>query len=345
MFAREPVTKTTNHEVKTQDDRDLGNVSVQLFPVGCLGARHLSREILTSQHDLVLLNSFFDGDFTLPFLWMHKFGRVPNGPVILSPRGEFSKGALAIKANRKQSYIWLVRKLGLLKDIWLHATGEHERKDIEALGLDCRGILVAENCRALSPPSDIDLRQSSTPLRIIFLSRIDNKKNLAFAISCLQQVKVPVEFDIYGPISNQPYADKCRTMTAALPKNVQVKWAGTLAHDDVPATLADYDLFFFPTLGENFGHAINDAFMSGLPVLISDQTPWRNLQEAKAGWDLPLGSEDPFVDVIHKFSALPPEARLELRHGARRLAEKAYKESGAIEAHKDMFNRVINEDR
>jgi hypothetical protein len=42
--------------------------------------------------------------------------------------------------------------------------------------------------------------------------------------------------------------------------------------------LAEYDLFLFPTLGENYGHVISEALASGCPVVISDQTPWRNLE-------------------------------------------------------------------
>ena len=52
--------------------------------------------------------------------------------------------------------------------------------------------------------------------------------------------------------------------------------------------------FFFPTLGENYGHVIYEALDSGCPVLISDQTPWRGLSEVGAGWDLPLDKPDLF---------------------------------------------------
>lgn len=55
-----------------------------------------------------------------------------------------------------------------------------------------------------------------------------------------------------------------------------------------------------PTKGENFGHAIFEALNLGKPVLISDQTPWRNLSAAGAGWDLPLDSQDAFVEALQE---------------------------------------------
>lgn len=43
-----------------------------------------------------------------------------------------------------------------------------------------------------------------------------------------------------------------------------------------------------PTFNENYGHAIVESFVAGLPVVISDRTPWRNLEKINAGWDIPL---------------------------------------------------------
>jgi glycosyltransferase involved in cell wall biosynthesis len=51
------------------------------------------------------------------------------------------------------------------------------------------------------------------------------------------------------------------------------------------------------TWGENFGHAIAEALQHGKPVIISDRTPWRNLRDVQAGWDLPL-QESSFVAVL-----------------------------------------------
>ena len=53
-----------------------------------------------------------------------------------------------------------------------------------------------------------------------------------------------------------------------------------------------------PTLGENYGHAIFEAMTTGVPVMISDQTPWRNLEQMKVGWDIPLQMKDKFREAI-----------------------------------------------
>jgi glycosyltransferase involved in cell wall biosynthesis len=62
----------------------------------------------------------------------------------------------------------------------------------------------------------------------------------------------------------------------------------------------EFDYFVLPTKGENFGHAIFEAMAVGCPVLISDQTPWTNLEQKNAGFDLPL-EIDLFTKCIQHF--------------------------------------------
>ncbi len=101
------------------------------------------------------------------------------------------------------------------------------------------------------------------------------------------------------------------------------------------------DLFLLPTAGENFGHAIFEALSSGVPALISDQTPWRGLAEAKAGFDLALAEPDRWVDAIDAFAAQPPDRQAEYRRGAAEVARRWFRESGAIERSAKMLEACM----
>jgi glycosyltransferase involved in cell wall biosynthesis len=68
----------------------------------------------------------------------------------------------------------------------------------------------------------------------------------------------------------------------------------------VKPLISQFHLFSLPTLGENFGHVIAEAFAAGRPVLISDQTAWRGLEAAGAGWDLPLDQPGRFQETLQK---------------------------------------------
>ena len=45
---------------------------------------------------------------------------------------------------------------------------------------------------------------------------------------------------------------------------------------------------FLPTFAENYGHSIVEALSVGTPMLISDNSPWKNLQEKGFGWEISL---------------------------------------------------------
>jgi glycosyltransferase involved in cell wall biosynthesis len=53
-----------------------------------------------------------------------------------------------------------------------------------------------------------------------------------------------------------------------------------------------------PTRNENFGYVILEALLAGCPVILSDQTPWRDLDAKQAGWVVPLGDEAGFVRAL-----------------------------------------------
>jgi len=92
-----------------------------------------------------------------------------------------------------------------------------------------------------------------------------------------------------------------------LPKNVKVQFPGTLPNRDIAQVAVKADYFFLPTAGENYGHAIVEAMLTGIPVIISTKTPWRNLKSASLGFDLNLVREE-FSKLLNELGNLTDEA-------------------------------------
>lgn len=312
--------------------------------IGPFGARGLRRLLHDTPHDLLMLNSFHDPQFVIPILVWRKLGLIPQKPTLLSPRGEFAQGALSLKARKKRIYRQAVRQAGLTTTIWFHATAEHEQHDIESTGLSCRGILLAPNIRLLPDLPYAKKTADPGPLQIAFLGRLAPVKNLDFALNALAEVSAPVVFNIYGPKVDHRHWVQLQALIAQMPDHISVIVHGILPHNQVSRTLAQHDLFFLPTLGENFGHAINEALSAGLPVLISDKTPWRNLVQKGAGWDLPLSEPERFSAVIETFARASAQERSAYRHRARALAEQSFAESDALEANRRMLRHVLEND-
>lgn len=183
-------------------------------------------------------------------------------------------------------------------------------------------------------------RDEGAPLRLLFLSRITPMKNLDFALRVLARVRTPVEFSIVGPVRDQQYWQRCQGLIDRLPDHIKVSVEGGVPHSHVTSLMATFDLLFLPTRGENYGHVIPEALSSGTPVLIADTTPWRNLERAGVGWDLPLSDEAAFAAAIEKAATIAPGEYLSWRRRAADYARQRLADSGVLEANRSLFQKV-----
>ncbi|NAW34728.1 glycosyltransferase [Halomonas alimentaria] len=294
-------------------------------------------QVLRGSHDIVYLNSFFSPFFSfVPLLLCKVIGR----RVVLGPRGEFSLGALSLKAKKKERFIRLFKMLGLNKGVVFQASTEFEKSDIyRALGDDI-DVFVAENIGLLEAPEAVPCKVFDK-LKLVFISRVSPKKNLLYALEALKDVKALVSYDIYGPLEDADYWQQCLNVIAELPENVEVAHKGELTPNQVVPTLSQYDMFFMPTQGENYGHVIAEALCAGLPVLISDQTPWRGLEARGIGWDLPLDDKGAFVQAIEQAHAMSADEYADFRERVLAWAKQKFENPEAIEANKAMFEYAL----
>lgn len=310
------------------------------------GWRALIASLRSMDYDLIYLNSFFSVGASLRPLFYQRQGKLRRCPVLLAPRGEFSPGALAQKPLKKRAFIGLSRALNVYRNITFQASSEHEAVDI-ARALGAAFVNVASN---ISVASDLSHRPDTGPrpehckspqLRAAFLSRVSPKKNLDGALSILKKISIPIHYDIYGPIENTEHWNRCLRLIDSLPCNVTVEYKGVLHPEMVEPTLEGYDFFFLPTLGENYGHVIREALSAGLPVLISDQTPWRDLHAKKAGADLALDEPETFVAWIEAFSRLSPVDQQVMRDAAHRLGNDPIKAARDLETNRAMLHTTL----
>lgn len=311
----------------------LGSSEVFYAQPGLLGYKQITKILFAKNYDIVYLNSFFSPRFSFFPLLIAKLLRQK---VVLGPRGEFSEGALSLKSGKKQFFIKLYKFLHLHKGLVFQASSEYEAEDIRrALGSKV-DIQIAENIGAQEFAEVLPARASES-LNVVFISRISPMKNLLAALEMLRSVQQPVLYHIYGPIEDLEYWAKCEAVISALPSHVQVEHKGELTPDEVVPTLAAYDLFFMPTKGENYGHVIAEALCAGLPILIADTTPWRNLQEQGIGWDLPLNDPNAFSTAIDQLALMPAEQHLQMRETVLAWAKNKFSQRDAIEANIAMF--------
>lgn len=329
-------------DVRVDRWKQVGRARVIYLSPGNLSLFNVFRIISNADYDVLYLNSFFDFHFTIKALLVGKLSNKKYS-VVLAPRGEFSKGALALKSFKKKFYIKLFSWLGLSKGIVWQASSEFERKDImDALSVSPESVFVARDLPEIMPEFKRPfVNKACDDLRIIFLSRISPMKNLDFALRALMFVKNVVVFDIYGPKEDPVYWESCLELIDTLPANIIVNYCGSVEPVQVSSVFAKYDLFFFPTRGENYGHVIAESLSVGTPVLISDQTPWKMLESDHLGWDLPLGSAKLFIDKIEALANLSPEERSAYREKVQENGLKRVNCENDIADNKRLFEFAI----
>jgi glycosyltransferase involved in cell wall biosynthesis len=260
--------------------------------------------IRKSDFDVVYLNGIYSLYFTLlPLFYLRK---KHDKRVVVAARGMFAESALNVKKSKKTFFLRAVRILRLFDKVLFHATNEIEKKDIRKTMGEVFEVRTAANLPQKNTLEKLPHRvKGSGELHMVNIARIAPEKNLLVALKILKHVKSNVSFDFYGPIYNQEYWKECQSAMLELPANVKVSYRGSLDSEKVLPVLSTYHCMFMPTQGENFGHIILQALMTGCPLIISDQTPWRHLEDKKIGWDLSLSNLTDFskhIDLLSEMS-------------------------------------------
>lgn len=263
-----------------------------------------------TQTDFLYCNSMFSLRFTLLPLLCFLIGLVKT-QVVLAPRGMLRESALAFKPLKKSIFLTLIRWSGVARRIRFHATDTQEAYDIQKhLGVSSKQVFVLPNFPPAKQSEYTFIKKTPGELDLLYLARIHPIKNLHLVLQALADLPHPhkIKLSIYGPEEDSAYWLSCEARIKKLPSNVEIVQKGAVHHQEVDQILKKNHLYILPTSGENFGHSIFESFLAGRPVVISDQTPWRNLATQKLGYDLPLSHITGFVQAISFFATMDQEA-------------------------------------
>lgn len=298
-----------------------------------LGALELRRIVTESAPDVIYLNSFFSR-FSRSVLMLRRFGALSGIRIVLAPRGEFSSGALSLKSFKKRAYLLFAKSLGLLRGVSWHATSEIEATWIEREfpGAECTHEIEIPPSPAATAPAV----KRSGECRFAFLGRVARMKNLGFLVHAMTQLRGSAVLTVFGPLEDAEYWSEVLADVSQLPEGIHVEYAGPVPQTKIVDSLTANHVFVLPTLGENYCHAIAESLSAGVPCLISDRTPWSDIENAGAGWVVPLEDKDRWVQQLQycidadekEFCDVVENVRRYYR--ARHEATRARVESGEI---------------
>ncbi len=254
-------------------------------------------------YDAMYLNSLYSSQYALTPLRIRN-KHFPDLKTVLAPRGMLGAGALQTKSLKKALFLKTTQLFQFFKNITWHATSEDEKNTIsKVFGSKAKIIIGAP----ISIPAKFESRNKINKYpgaaRFFFIGRVSEHKNISFALDCFIKLKPKGEilFDIFGAAEEQEYLRKIETQIKQLPSNIKVNYKGPIPNKELKIKLqAEYHFMLFPTKGESFSHSIVDSWNSGCPVLVSDQTPWGDLEYKNLGWNFNLQDPISLIDSINQ---------------------------------------------
>jgi glycosyltransferase involved in cell wall biosynthesis len=121
---------------------------------------------------------------------------------------------------------------------------------------------------------------------VVFLGRIHKKKGFDVLVPALARVAeaMPdVETVVAGPDDEGEWP-RVEKLLARVTPRPRVRYIGPVAAIEKWRLLAASAVFVLPSHAENFGVAVVEALACGTPVVVSQNCPWRSVEERGAGF-------------------------------------------------------------
>jgi len=289
--------------------------------------------------DVVYINGMWSRWSTLIPLWLLRGSKQRR---IVAVRGMLASGVMQQKNALKRAVLLVMRSTGCFTGVEFQATNAEEVEDVKRwIGRNTIVHLVPNLGRKLERSTSAAIVKHAGVLRLVSVGRIAQEKNTLFAIERLAKLSGQVHFDLYGTVYDEAYWQRCQQAIAQLPSNVKVQGHGEVDPEKVPEILSGAHVLFMPSVGENFGHSMLEALSMGRPLLISDRTPWKDLEAKQAGWDLPLDQPQRFEEVLNKLVGMGTEDYAMLREGAHTVGQHRLNETSTRSDHLTLFAPAV----
>lgn len=215
-------------------------------------------------------------------------------PYILRPLGTLDPADLRKKKQLKKIYAALLERHNLAGAAAIHFTSVQEAKISERFGTQTEDLIIPLGARPPLASKDhrgvrAEFLIPDDRLLILFMSRIDPKKGLNLLIPALEKLLKEhnnFHFVLAGTNPQDPnYERQIQQQLEDSTLASRTTITGFVTGEIKAALLQEADLFVLPSYYENFGIAVAEAMVAGMPVVISDQVHiWQDVKDAEAGW-------------------------------------------------------------
>ncbi|HEY5743250.1 MAG TPA: glycosyltransferase [Terrimicrobiaceae bacterium] len=313
------VTVLTFHSERpfSRERLDIDGVTVQYLPWAGKKLRQVSTKLepiaKSVQHaDVVHLYGLYNLLCPIAAWISHTKGI----PYFLEPLGMFVPRARNLLL--KSLYNRLVTSWMSRRAAGVIATSPAEREDLNSVVEEGRLTLRRNGINPAKfqnlPSGTIFRRRHRVPEGsriVLYVGRISPIKNLeqlllAFANAELENTVLVLA----GPLLEPDYERKIRSLIRDKHLEPCVFLTGPIFGEQKLSALAAAELFVLPSLNESFGNAAAEAVAAGLPVLLTKQCGIAPFIHLRAGYSVPLGTNNLEAGLRMMMSDLSQRAAL-----------------------------------
>jgi glycosyltransferase involved in cell wall biosynthesis len=240
--------------------------------------------------------------------------------VVLSPHGMLAPYILQRHPLKKKVALALYQNKAILNADYLHATAVSEKTNIRNLGYSQEITIV---------PNGIDINQilekrryRSDTIKMLFLSRLHPVKGIELlieAISLLNRNDIMVQIVGEGEDS---YINSLKELSKEKGVATTIEFTGGVYGTKKWELYREADLFVLPTHSENFGIVIAEALATGLPVITTKGTPWKELETRNCGWWIDLSVDNLAQSISEALNKTASELKTMGENGKALVKEK-----------------------
>jgi len=245
-----------------------------------------------STYDIVHIHALFSPVSSLSAM----ICRQQQIPYILRPLGTLDPADLRQKKQLKQLYVAMLERHNLAGAAAIHFTSTQEAKISARFGVSTKDLVIPLGVTQVDGEErrkDNSIRQQLvipqvTPI-VLFMSRIAPKKGLDLLIPALEKLLangVKFHFVLAGSNPQDPnYETKIQLQIQNSTLRSHCTITGFITGESKTALLQAADIFVLPSYYENFGIAVAEAMVAGIPVVISDQVHiCHQVRDSESGW-------------------------------------------------------------
>lgn len=320
---RVTVISTTNHIeeglVVFDEWTEIDNIRVRY----CTAKSKLSFRVIFHsvkallKSDVILLSSIF----YVPSFFIALFAVLTSKKIIWSPRGELFDTAIN-GSKSKLLYIKLLKSL-FSKKIIFHATSTEEKNVIHKCFGDSVKTIVIPNYMELHEKKNRLVNADKYFLYVGRVAPIKALDNLLLGFAKSDSfMNSDYKLLIAGGVEKQ-FEEYYNQLIQILFENAALKekvvFLGNVEGEQKFQLYADAHYSILVSHSENFGNVVIEALSQGTPVIASRGTPWKELDDNKAGLWID-NTESDIAKTIDQVLATDEEEYFQVRDNAYKLA-------------------------